>query len=265
MLGVTRERVRQIEIQALRRLRHPQNSHSLREFAFPEVDFIAQRAAEMAARRAHANRQREEQAAREAAREAAKRAAEAAARARLSKEEAARRARLEELQQNRFSPKAWRALKRGDGLLYLWNKYAPSIRPLVLSDFRVVEVVRASDFNNRIAVALGSTVTSVAYDNVFPLEAWGFFRNEEAKTMTRKEMFDLLDREHHATVQGWLDRGDGVAVYCNQNLGSPAAGHRQFMSFGSPAAQFEASEPPRRLPDSLRQINWAYQLEGTVR
>jgi hypothetical protein len=74
-----------------------------------------------------------------------------------------------------------------------------------------------------------------------------------------------LDPEHHGTVQKWLDRGDGCAVYENAELGHPEAGHRQFISFGSPVAQIETDPPPNRLPDIGAAINWRYYLVGTLR
>lgn len=83
--------------------------------------------------------------------------------------------------------------------------------------------------------------------------------------MTREQLFDILDPQHHATVQRWLDRGDGVAVYRNEAMDSPRLGDRQFVSFGSPEAQIETDEPPQRMPDVGSAINWAYQLEATVR
>lgn len=67
-----------------------------------------------------------------------------------------------------------------------------------------------------------------------------------------------------AKVNVWLKRGDGVAVYENQNLSSPMAGHNQFISFGSKAAQVTGEEPPDRMPD-LGRSNWAYYLVGTYR
>jgi hypothetical protein len=83
--------------------------------------------------------------------------------------------------------------------------------------------------------------------------------------MTETELFELLDPQHHDTVRRWLERGDGVAVYQNVALDSANAGHRQFVSFGSEAAQLEVEEPPTRLPDIGGAINWRYQLEATVR
>ena len=83
--------------------------------------------------------------------------------------------------------------------------------------------------------------------------------------MTKPELFEILDPEHHALVETWFTRGDGVAVYRNEAMDSANHGHRQFVSFGSPAAQLETDDPPTRLPDIGGQINWAYQLEATVR
>jgi len=83
--------------------------------------------------------------------------------------------------------------------------------------------------------------------------------------MTEAELFEILDRDHHVIVRGWLDRGDGVAIYINRALDSERCGHRQFMSFGSARCQLETTEPPERLPDIGASINWAYRLEATVK
>jgi hypothetical protein len=84
-------------------------------------------------------------------------------------------------------------------------------------------------------------------------------------TFTREEITALLDPTHVATVNRWLTRGDGVAVYRNEDLGSRNVGHCQFVSFGSPAAQLETDTPPQRLPDIGSSINWRYQLAGIYR
>jgi hypothetical protein len=65
-----------------------------------------------------------------------------------------------------------------------------------------------------------------------------------------------------AQVQKWLDRGDGATVYENQDLGHLQLGDKKIMSYGSPAAQLEGTEPPERLPDIGSQINWRYRLIG---
>jgi len=83
--------------------------------------------------------------------------------------------------------------------------------------------------------------------------------------MTEQELYAILDPKYHTRVCSWLDRGDGVAVYQNLTLDSASVGHRQFVSYGSPAAQLEMDEPPMQMPDIGGQINWRYQLEGTVR
>lgn len=66
-------------------------------------------------------------------------------------------------------------------------------------------------------------------------------------------------------VNRWLARGDGVAVYQNQDLGHPDLGQLQLASYGSPAAQLETGEPPQVLPDMAGRVNWRYQLTGTYR
>ena len=64
------------------------------------------------------------------------------------------------------------------------------------------------------------------------------------------EMMDESVRERNmAAISRWLDRGDGCAVYENQDLGHPERGHRKFASFGSPEAQLEVDYPPEQLPD----------------
>lgn len=67
------------------------------------------------------------------------------------------------------------------------------------------------------------------------------------------------------TVNRWLRRGDGIAVYENQLLGSPELGTRKYVSYGSSEAQLEVDIPPTRLPDIGGTINWRYCLVGTHR
>lgn len=69
-------------------------------------------------------------------------------------------------------------------------------------------------------------------------------------------------------VNRWLARGDGVAVYVNQDLGHPELGDWRPVSFGSVHALLEvptADELPQRLPDTPKLINWRYQLEAVYR
>lgn len=88
---------------------------------------------------------------------------------------------------------------------------------------------------------------------------------ETTKTFTRDEARALVPAQHHAQVNRWLARGDGIAVYSNHEIGHPDLGHRQFVSFGSAAAQLETSTPPDRLPDIGTRINWRYWLDGVYR
>ncbi len=85
------------------------------------------------------------------------------------------------------------------------------------------------------------------------------------KNLTEEELKGLLDPEAWSIVERWLARGDGCAVYRNEALDSANHGHRQFTSYGSPAAQLEVEEPPTRLPDIGGRINWPYQLEAVCR
>lgn len=69
-------------------------------------------------------------------------------------------------------------------------------------------------------------------------------------------------------INGWLERGDGVAVYENQDLGHYDLGHKVFLSFGSSAAQIEHEPPlpsgcPINLPHGM--MHWRYVLVGTYR
>lgn len=64
------------------------------------------------------------------------------------------------------------------------------------------------------------------------------------------------------TVNRWLARGDGIAVYTNKNMGSPDLGAMQIVSYGSGEAQLETDAPPARMPDIGGSINYAYWLTG---
>jgi hypothetical protein len=65
-------------------------------------------------------------------------------------------------------------------------------------------------------------------------------------------------------IERWLQRGDGAAIYTNHDLGSASVGEPRIVSYGSPAAQLEVSEPPEQLPDGLPAgaINWRFRLEA---
>lgn len=83
--------------------------------------------------------------------------------------------------------------------------------------------------------------------------------------LTRDEVLALVDPASHHLIERWLARGDGVAVYENQDMGSPGLGEQQFVSFGSDAAQLETDDPPERLPDIGNAINWRFTLVGVCR
>ena len=86
---------------------------------------------------------------------------------------------------------------------------------------------------------------------------------------TKKELVEMLPEGALATVERWLERGDGVACYQNQAMDSSQLGHRKFVSYGSAAAQLETDanggKLPERLPDIGNQIHWAYTLIATYR
>lgn len=89
--------------------------------------------------------------------------------------------------------------------------------------------------------------------------------------LTRTELLESLQSALEApedaavVINRWLARGDGVAVYENVELGHPDAGHRQYVSFGSPEAQIPDAFPPSRMPDIGSAINWRYALIGAYR
>lgn len=90
-----------------------------------------------------------------------------------------------------------------------------------------------------------------------------------APALTREEFDALLAREELLaslpTIERWLERGDGAAVYRNVALDSPELGAVQVASFGSPGAQLEVAVPPEVLPDIGGAVNWRYRLEATYR
>ena len=93
--------------------------------------------------------------------------------------------------------------------------------------------------------------------------------------MNRKELATLLveisppedvntfPKKALDTIDGWIERGDGCAIYKNMEIGHPDAGHIKFMSYGSANAQLETAEPPQTAPDIGDEINWRYQLFDT--
>lgn len=85
------------------------------------------------------------------------------------------------------------------------------------------------------------------------------------KTFTRIEMLGMIEPEVRTPINHWLERGSGVAVYRNEDLGSRQLGQRKFVSYGDEHSFIEDEEPPIRLPDTPTDIHWRYQLEGTYK
>jgi hypothetical protein len=123
---------------------------------------------------------------------------------------------------------------------------------------------------------------------------------------SKEEILEQADPEIQeilgALIERALDRGDGIAVYENHDLGHYMLGHKQFVTYGSRYAQLEApffivvgddgesqkvwfsraaaeagasavgkggsevrevwDRPPHSLPDIGSAINWRYQLIG---
>lgn len=100
-----------------------------------------------------------------------------------------------------------------------------------------------------------------------------------AENYTAEKLLELLAGKYGeeavpdvtAQLNGWLARGDGVAVYENHDLTHNEMGDVKITSFGGPRAMLEDSHhdpnPPERLPDGLPagHINWRYVLVGTYR
>lgn len=88
----------------------------------------------------------------------------------------------------------------------------------------------------------------------------------DLKHLTVAELkLDEYGPDQVAIMKRWLARGDGIAVYENHDMGHPELGHRQLVSYGSPAATLETDTPPERLPDFPATINWRYSLIGVYR
>jgi hypothetical protein len=77
---------------------------------------------------------------------------------------------------------------------------------------------------------------------------------------------DALISRDLRKMNSWLERGDGLAVYENHDLGHPALGHKVYLSFGSPAAQIESDDLPQFCPVNLPHglMAWRYVLVGTL-
>lgn len=83
------------------------------------------------------------------------------------------------------------------------------------------------------------------------------------RTYTADEVSEILGDAGREKANVWLARGDGIAVYRNEDLGSGDVGSIKFMSFGSAEAQFVV--PPEQLPDFPNEINWRFRLHGVYR
>lgn len=89
-----------------------------------------------------------------------------------------------------------------------------------------------------------------------------------SKTYSQSDLILVIDPSVIPQVNVWLERGDGVAIYENVDLGHPMLGHKIFLSFGSPEAQIENDEPPGPCPIDLGRMglmHWRYHLDGTYK
>lgn len=78
-------------------------------------------------------------------------------------------------------------------------------------------------------------------------------------------------RAVHDQLKSLLDKGRGIALWRNEDLGHPGVGHCMAFTYGSPEAQFEgdAESLPETLPDGLAPeitggINWRYRLHARL-
>lgn len=95
------------------------------------------------------------------------------------------------------------------------------------------------------------------------------FSREDLAGLLEGQGYDYPEREQALRlIDRWVERGDGCAVYRNEEIGSLNLGDLKFVSFGGPSAQLETdgeTQPPIRLPDIGSEINWRYVLYGTYR
>lgn len=90
------------------------------------------------------------------------------------------------------------------------------------------------------------------------LAEWGGVDDTPQSQVWLSEAVDRLNM--------WLVRGDGIAIYTNQDMGHPDLGDKRFVSYGSAVAQLETDTPPAILPDGIGGgVNWRYALTGTYR
>lgn len=103
-------------------------------------------------------------------------------------------------------------------------------------------------------------------------DAWRNIGNGPEQERYVSTVLALFDRAQ--------ERGDGVAIYENHDLGHPEVGERQYVSFGSSSAQLETASEwhdalgltqygltgylPKTLPDIGGRLNWRYQLVAIV-
>lgn len=100
------------------------------------------------------------------------------------------------------------------------------------------------------------------------------------KTLTADEVRDVIVAQYDLAsfkgvsyitdvINAWLRRGDGVAVYENNDLGHPEVGMKVLLSYGSLASQLNVATPPEQCPDITGHpqlfIAWRYRLVGVYR
>lgn len=87
---------------------------------------------------------------------------------------------------------------------------------------------------------------------------WPVLDHDQFLALVAELPADTLNR----LLPMWEGRGDGAAIYQNNDLSHPDRGDVQVVSYGSDFAQLEVETPPWKLPDIGGRINWRYVLQG---
>jgi len=82
------------------------------------------------------------------------------------------------------------------------------------------------------------------------------------KTFTADELTVIILPDHRHTLNTWLNRGDGVAIYRNLTVGPLNSNEYKFLSYGSKACMLATETPPKHLPDMHGIYNAGFELQG---
>jgi hypothetical protein len=85
-------------------------------------------------------------------------------------------------------------------------------------------------------------------------------------TLASEEMASAIPDEDRPKANVWLERGDGIALYENQDETDPEYGRFVFVSYGSDAARLPMQDAPVQMPDTIAEYeHFRYRLIGTYR